>query len=190
MERPRPDRRGRRRHRGFYALWVVVVICAGLGSRSESLSLPAPVANYAGDALWALMIFLGLGLLLPARRTATVVGLAAAVCCAVECSQLYHAPWIDAVRRTWPGRLTLGDTFALGDIAAYLVGIAAGGVTEWAACLARDGDRAETPAAAARPTDSFPATPSAQAAEQDRSTLTAPFGGSDQAPRTAPCDAH
>src|SRR5437870_4231949 len=103
------------RHRGRYALWVVVVIGAGLASRSEALALPAFVAKYAGDALWALMIFLGLGLLLPTRGTAVVAGLAVLVCCTVECSQLYHAPWIDALRRTWFGKVTLGDTFAWGD---------------------------------------------------------------------------
>lgn len=139
MEQFRPDRRGRARHRGLYAAWVAAVICAGLASRSESVALPAFAAKYAGDALWALMVFLGLGLLLPARPTATLAGLAAAVCVAVECSQLYHAPWLDAARRTWLGRMTLGDTFGWGDIAAYLVGIASGGAAEWAVCRARRG---------------------------------------------------
>jgi len=62
MEPVRPERRGRARHRGLYALWVAAVIGAGLSSRSEWLALPPFVAKYAGDALWALMIFLGFGL--------------------------------------------------------------------------------------------------------------------------------
>src|SRR5579864_1982209 len=90
---------------------IVVVICCGLGSRSELLALPPFFAKYAGDALWALMIFLGFGFLLPVRSTAAVAGLAVAVCGTIECSQLYHAPWLDAVRRTWFGRVALGDTF-------------------------------------------------------------------------------
>lgn len=122
------------RNRGFYAAWIAVVICCGLGSRSEFLALPAFLAKYVGDALWALMIFLGFGFLLPAQSTAAVAGMAVAVCLAVECSQLYHAPWIDAVRHTWFGRMALGDTFGWGDLAAYLVGIVVGGVAEWAAC--------------------------------------------------------
>ena len=73
--------------------------------------------------------------------TAALGGLAAVVCIAVECSQLYHAPWIDAARRTWFGRLALGDTFAWGDIAAYLVRIGSGGVAEWAVCRARQDRR-------------------------------------------------
>src|SRR4051812_39012091 len=129
---PRPPR-----HRGWYALWISVVIGAGLASRSKVLGLPPFCAKYAGDALWALMVFVGLGFLLPRRTTATLMALAAVVCVAVECSQLYHAPWIDAIRRTTLGRLALGDTFAWPDIVAYLVGIAVGGAIEWAALLAR-----------------------------------------------------
>jgi hypothetical protein len=136
------------RHRGLYALWVAVVICCGLASRAEALALPAFVAKYAGDALWALLIFLGVGFLSPTRRTRAVAGLAVVVCCAIECSQLYHAPWIDAARRTWFGRLVLGDTFAWGDIAAYLVGIVLGGVIEWAVSRAHRGDGSEPTTAA------------------------------------------
>lgn len=132
MEDVPPARRRAARHRGLYVLWVGVVIGLGLGSRSETVALPPFVAKHAGDALWGLMIFLGFGLLLPASRTAAVAGLAAAACGAIECGQLYHAPWLDALRRTWFGRVALGDTFGWGDLAAYLVGIAFGVVGEWA----------------------------------------------------------
>ncbi|HEY1376020.1 MAG TPA: DUF2809 domain-containing protein [Gemmataceae bacterium] len=121
------------RSRGAYGLWVGVVVCAGLASRSDALGLPPFLAKYAGDALWALMVFLGVAFLAPARSTAAVAGLAAVVSCAVEVSQLYHAPWLDAVRRTTLGHLALGDTFAWGDIAAYLAGITLGAGAESAA---------------------------------------------------------
>jgi uncharacterized protein (DUF1810 family) len=119
------------RRRSLYAAWTAVVICAGLASRSDFVGLPPFLAKYAGDALWALMVFLGIALLVPTRSTATVAGLALAVSCAVEASQLYHAPWLDAIRRTTLGHLVLGDTFAWGDIGAYLVGITVGAVAEW-----------------------------------------------------------
>lgn len=122
----------RARHRGLYLLRILVVIICGLGSRSEILDLPPFVAKYLGDALWGLMIFLGIGVILPARGTAAVAALAMAVCVAVECSQLYHAPWIDAIRRTWLGRMALGNDFGWGDLAAYLAGISAGSLAEWA----------------------------------------------------------
>jgi hypothetical protein len=120
-----------RRHRGIYLLLVCVVIACGLGSRSEIVALSPFFAKYVGNALWALMIFIGLGSVFPSRSTAWVAGWAAAVSASVEFSQLYHAPWIDAVRRTWIGRMALGDTFAWGDMAAYAVGIVFGGLGEW-----------------------------------------------------------
>lgn len=141
MEFLPPERYRCVRRRGLYAAWIAVVIGCGLASRSESLALPAFLAKYGGDGLWALMIFLAFGFLLPARGTAAVAGLAAAVCAAVEFAQLYHAPWIDAVRRTWFGRVALGDTFGWGDLAAYLAGIAAGIAAELTLCRARSDAR-------------------------------------------------
>src|SRR5690349_9398275 len=117
----------RSRRRGIYVGWLVLVIVAGLGSRWKAIGLPPFVAKYAGDAFWAMMVFVALGILLPRPSTITNMMLAAAFSSAVEFSQLYHAPWIDAIRRTTPGHLVLGDTFAWGDIAAYFVGIAVGG---------------------------------------------------------------
>jgi hypothetical protein len=119
------------RRRGLYAAWIAVVVCAGLASRSDFFALRPFIAKYAGDALWALMVFLGVAFVFPARSASAVAGLATAVSCAIEFSQLYHAPWLDAIRRTTLGHLVLGDTFAWGDIAAYLVGIAFGAMAEW-----------------------------------------------------------
>ena len=48
---------------------------------------------------------------------------------AVEFSQLFHPPWLDAIRAYKLCGLVLGtpsSTFAWGDIAAYLVGITFG----------------------------------------------------------------
>lgn len=115
------------------AFCIVVIIACGLLCRSGLIGLPPFFAKYAGDALWALMIFVGIGFLLPARSTMAVAGLAAVVCVLVECSQLYHAPWIDAIRSTWIGRMTLGSTFGWGDLAAYCAGIVAGVLAEWSA---------------------------------------------------------
>jgi hypothetical protein len=122
-----------RRSRPVYAAAALAVVALGLWSRSESAGLPWAVAKYAGDALWGLVVFLGVGLVLPGLPTRAAAGLAAAFAGAVEVGQLYHAPWLDAARGTLPGGLVLGTpaaTFAWGDIAAYLAGIAAGAVAE------------------------------------------------------------
>jgi hypothetical protein len=57
--------------------------------------------------------------------------LALGVAWGVEFSQLYHAPWIDAIRATLPGKLVLGNTFNWPDLPAYAVGIVIGALAEW-----------------------------------------------------------
>src|SRR5262249_396268 len=121
------------RRRLVYALMGAVVVCLGLGSRWEQAALPPFVAKYAGHALWALLGFLGSGLLFAAQATWRVALLALAFSFAVEFSQLYHAPWIDTLRGYRLGALVLGDTFGWGDLAAYMVGVACGAAAEWAA---------------------------------------------------------
>ena len=133
---------GRVRSRPAYAAAVLVVIGLGLWSRSDAAGLPWAVAKYAGDALWGLVVFLGIAFLLSRKTTGAVAWLATVFACAVEVSQLYHAPWLDAVRATRPGGLVLGtppSTFAGADIAAYAVGIAVGIAAD--RCLIRKSDR-------------------------------------------------
>jgi uncharacterized protein (DUF1810 family) len=119
------------RRRWPCGLLIGIVVWLGLDSRS--VGLPPFWAKYTGDALWALMIYLGIALVFVARHPLLIAGGAIAISCIVEFSQLYHAPWIDAVRGTTLGHLALGDTFAWGDILAYLVGIAFGTCLELAA---------------------------------------------------------
>lgn len=115
---------GRRRWR--YAAAGALVIAAGLASRSDWLSLPPFFAKYGGDALWALLVFLGVAFGLAHARIGTVAILAIVFCWGIECSQLYQADWIVSLRRTLFGRLVLGSTFNPPDLLAYLVGIAVG----------------------------------------------------------------
>lgn len=115
----------------LYAFLTVSVIALGLLWRSGLIPLPGWLSNNGGDALWALMVFVGLGFLLPRTSTLTLALLALCVAWGVEFSQLYHAPWIDALRATIPGRLVLGSTFLWPDLVAYAVGIALGALAEW-----------------------------------------------------------
>jgi hypothetical protein len=105
-----------------YALLAIAVVAAGLLWRSGIIPMPPWLSNNGGDALWALMVFVGVGFLLPRASTLAVASLALGVAWGVEFSQFYHAPWIDAVRATIPGRLVLGNTFAWPDLVAYAVG--------------------------------------------------------------------
>jgi hypothetical protein len=109
----------------------VTVVAAGLLWRSGVIPLPQWLSNHGGDALWALMVFVGFGFLLPRASTVIVALLALTFAWGVEFSQLCHAPWIDAIRATLPGRLVLGTTFAWPDLPAYAVGIVLGALAEW-----------------------------------------------------------
>ena len=119
------------RNRVLYAGLALAVIAAGLLWRSGFIPLPPVVSKYGGDALWALMVFVGFGFLLPRARTLVVALLALTFSWGVEFSQLYHAPLIDAVRATLPGRLVLGSTFNWPDLPAYAAGVALGAWADW-----------------------------------------------------------
>jgi hypothetical protein len=111
------------RSRVVYAIALVAIVAAGLASRRFGQLLPSFVAAYAGDTLWASMVFVGLGLLFTRARTRTLAIAALAIAAADEVSQLYHAPWIDAIRATRPGALVLGYGFLWSDLACYTVGV-------------------------------------------------------------------
>jgi len=87
-------------------------------------------AAYAGDTLWALAEFLGIGLVMPRAPTRTIACLAMSFSLAIEISQLYHAPWIDSIRQTTLGGLILGFGFLWSDLACYAVGVGLGVIIE------------------------------------------------------------
>jgi hypothetical protein len=109
---------------------IGLVVLMGIGSRHYPHILPRFIAAYAGDTLWALAAFLGIGLLLPRASSRTIALLAMAFSVSIELSQLYHAPWIDSIRRTTLGGLILGFGFLWSDLACYAVGIGLGVIVD------------------------------------------------------------
>ena len=111
---------------------VLIALAAvlGIGSRRYAPILPGFAAAYAGDTLWALAAFLGFGLILPRASTRTTALLALSFSFVIELSQLYHAPWIDAIRHTAVGGLILGFGFLWSDLACYAVGVGLGAAIE------------------------------------------------------------
>jgi len=111
------------------------VIAAGLLSRSSRSSragvvLPEFVRAYAGDTLWALMVFVGLGFVFPRAKTSMIALAALGISFVVEFSQLYQAEWIDRIRATRVGGLVLGREWVATDLICYAVGVAIGAVGE------------------------------------------------------------
>lgn len=114
-----------------YLLLCVCTIILGLASRVPAIPWPSFFATYAGDTLWGMMVFWGFCLCAPRAETRQVALAALVFAFAVEFSQFYQAPWIDAVRGTRLGGLILGFGFKASDLLCYTVGIGAGAVFDF-----------------------------------------------------------
>lgn len=120
-----------RRQRPWLVCGVLAAIGLGLASRKYPTLFPAALGSYTGDALWALMVLLAIAFIKPDLPRARLAGAALAFCWLIEASQLYQAPWINAIRATAPGHLVLGTGFQWLDLVAYAVGVACGFAGDW-----------------------------------------------------------
>jgi glycopeptide antibiotics resistance protein len=85
--------------------------------------LPDFVSTYAGDTLWALMVFWVFCIFAPKSKTWKVSLTALLFSFAIEFSQFYHAAWIDSIRETRLGGLVLGFGFKFSDLICYSAGV-------------------------------------------------------------------
>ena len=114
------------RWRLYYAGAALLTGGLGWASRHFRGGLPAWVGLYAGDALWALLVFWLLSLLRPAWPARWRAAGAALFALVIELSQLWQAPWLNALRATALGALVLGRGFLWSDLACYAVGVLLG----------------------------------------------------------------
>jgi len=114
------------RNRLVYGVATAVVIIIGLASRRYPALFPASLGKYPGDALWALLVFFGLGFLFPKASIRNLAICSLGFSYLDEFSQLYHASWIDGIRSTAIGHLVLGYSFSWVDILAYTIGVSCG----------------------------------------------------------------
>ena len=105
----------------YIVLAVLTMLCAFF-SRSQLVPLPVFISTYAGDTLWALMVFLCLCVIASHLKTWKISFIAILISFLVEFSQFYHAPWIDSIRYTKLGGVILGFGFKLSDLVCYSVG--------------------------------------------------------------------
>ena len=125
-----------KRSRIIYFALIVITMVLGLASRQFGDWLPVFLRNYAGDALWAMMVFWGIGFLFSKMAAAKVMLAALVFSFAIEFSQLYQADWINVLRHTTLGGLILGYGFLWSDLVCYTVGILIGvgieiGILNW-----------------------------------------------------------
>ena len=118
------------RSRPVYLVLLTLTVVAGLASRIYRGSIPLVLDRYAGDTLWATAVLLLLGLLYPRARTRSLALAAAAISLAVECSQLAHPAWLDALRRVPGVALVLGYDFVWIDLVCYAAGVVLGSVLD------------------------------------------------------------
>jgi Protein of unknown function (DUF2809) len=122
------------RRRALFITLALATIAVGLLVRFGGDALLGwGVRDKLGDALWAMMIAWWIGALAPRARLVTRVAAAYAICAAVEISQRYHTPTLDAIRATRVGHLVLGSGFDPWDLLAYALGVAAAAALEAAA---------------------------------------------------------
>ena len=114
-----------KRNRLLYLILTIIVMILGLLSRKIS-GLPKIIELYSGDILWALMVFLLFAFLFNKKSTIFIISWAIICSYSTEISQLYHAPWIDAIRNTVLGGLILGFGFLWSDLVCYTIGIIIG----------------------------------------------------------------
>ena len=118
------------RNRLIYLSFIFIVTGLGLASRRYPEILPKFIAAYAGDTLWALLVFLLIGFIFPTLNLVKVAVIAVIFSFAIELSQLYQAPWINDIRQNNLAALVLGRGFLWSDLVCYSVGIATGVVAE------------------------------------------------------------
>lgn len=122
---------GLRRDRLRLTAAALAIIPLGLLTRTD-LPLPALIASYGGDTLYATLVYLLVTLAWPRWPALRLDLVALGLCFAVELSQLIHTPWLDALRATLPGRLVLGAGFLWSDLICYTVGVLLGLVLDLA----------------------------------------------------------
>lgn len=123
------DSDGLKRTRWRVALWIPLVIACGLLTRAD-VPLPGLLRTYGGDTLYAVLVYVLLAFLAPARPPLQLGVAAALACLLVELSQLLDVGWLNALRANRLGALVLGRGFVWTDLACYAVGAAVAACAE------------------------------------------------------------
>jgi hypothetical protein len=101
--------------------------------------LPSWITLYAGDVAWGALFFALCCAVRPSLTTARAWLVAVMLTELIEFSELWHTPWLDALRATPGGGLLLGHLFLWSDVLCVALGgsLAAGADLAWASIRRR-----------------------------------------------------
>ena len=121
-----PPTRSAGRRRSGLSVAAVTTVAAGLTMRLglRGVEGTAGWTGPAGDALYAVLIYVLVAFCTPRARVGTVAAAAFGICAGIELFQLTGVP--AALGQAFPpARLVLGTGFLWSDLLLYLVGVAA-----------------------------------------------------------------
>ena len=78
--------------------------------------------DYSGGAAYVIFWMLAYSFIRPTAPALPVALAVLLITCCLEFLQLWHPAWLEAIRRTLPGRLVLGTTFEWSDFPPYFAG--------------------------------------------------------------------
>ena len=110
----------------WYLAAFFLMIAAGLASRRFQQVLPAFLGKYPGDALWALMVFFGFGVIFRTASSVLLSVWALGFCFGIEVLKFCDAAWLVGVRQTTFGHLVVGNVYSWQNLVAYTVGVLTG----------------------------------------------------------------
>jgi len=109
----------------IYIPLMAGIIAMGLPARFLDRPLPYFYTQYAGDYLWAMLLFF---LFSVTFRLSTKRGIWVTLlfCYFIEITQLFHPPWLEHLRSYKIIALIIGYGFLWSDIVGYTLGILTG----------------------------------------------------------------
>lgn len=106
-----------------YFILYLLTIPIGLATRKKPEWFLPAIAKYGGDILWAACFFFFFRVFFIQKKLWQVALITYVFAVLIEVSELYHAPWIDNIRRTFLGKMILGFGFLRSDLICYAIGV-------------------------------------------------------------------
>lgn len=102
--------------------FILIIVTIGLGLLSRTSFVPELIYPYLGDVLYSVMMFFLIRFFYNNLSSKQIALISTLICFGIEFLQLYQADWINEIRSTTLGSLTLGHGFLWSDLLAYSIG--------------------------------------------------------------------